>query len=181
MRPKVEYIATVKEILCAFPARLRLHFCDASLYPCHTCLFLSLIHYLRREDYLLLPSPLPILTTLRNIQPQALRVQVDLVIALLQNRSNVPGILKLSQVNVAAALLDRVSDQFGGTGFTLGADHGRLFLLAGFVDDEGGALGFLLGYLFRFHCGRELGGECEMLSCCQWAASAGREDASNGA
>jgi hypothetical protein len=34
-----------------------------------------------------------------------------------------------------------------------------LLLLAGFVDDEGGALGLLLGDLLGFYCGSELGGE----------------------
>jgi len=38
-----------------------------------------------------------------------------------------------------------------------------LFLLAGFVDDEGGALGFLLGDLFGFDGGGEFGGEGEVL------------------
>lgn len=32
-----------------------------------------------------------------------------------------------------------------------------LFLLDGTVDDEGCSLGFLLGDLFRFYCGREFG------------------------
>jgi len=38
-----------------------------------------------------------------------------------------------------------------------------LFLLAGFVDDEGGALGFLLGDLLGFDGGGEFGGEGEVL------------------
>jgi hypothetical protein len=38
-----------------------------------------------------------------------------------------------------------------------------LLLLAGFVDDEGGALGFLLGNLLGFDGGGELGGEGEVL------------------
>jgi hypothetical protein len=45
----------------------------------------------------------------------------------------------------------------------LGADYRGLFFLAGFVDDEGGALGFLLGYLFGFYGGCEFGGEGEVL------------------
>ena len=45
----------------------------------------------------------------------------------------------------------------------MGADYRGLFFLAGFVDDEGGALGFLLGYLFGFDCGSEFGGEGEVL------------------
>jgi hypothetical protein len=38
-----------------------------------------------------------------------------------------------------------------------------LLLLAGFVDDEGGALGFLLGDLLGFDGGSEFGGEGEVL------------------
>jgi hypothetical protein len=38
-----------------------------------------------------------------------------------------------------------------------------LFLLAGFVDDESGALGFLLRYLFGFYGSGELGREGQML------------------
>jgi hypothetical protein len=38
-----------------------------------------------------------------------------------------------------------------------------LLLLAGFVDDEGGALGFLLGDLLGFDGGGEFGGEGEVL------------------
>jgi len=38
-----------------------------------------------------------------------------------------------------------------------------LFLLTGFVDNEGGALGFLLGDLLGFDGGGEFGGEGEML------------------
>ncbi len=38
-----------------------------------------------------------------------------------------------------------------------------MFLLAGFVDDEGGALGFLLGDLLGFDGGGEFGGEGEVL------------------
>jgi hypothetical protein len=35
-----------------------------------------------------------------------------------------------------------------------------LFLLTSLVDDEGGALGFLLGDLLGFYGGGKLGGEC---------------------
>jgi hypothetical protein len=38
-----------------------------------------------------------------------------------------------------------------------------LFLLPGFVDDEGGSLGFLLRDLFGFDRGGEFGGEGEVL------------------
>lgn len=110
------------------------------------------------------PTPLVLIALcLRNIQAQAIRVQVDLVGRVLQNLRNVARVLKLPEINVRAALLDGVTNEFGGAGFTLGADDGGLFLLAGFVDDEGGALGFLLRDLLGFDGGGEFGGEGEVL------------------
>jgi hypothetical protein len=47
----------------------------------------------------------------------------------------------------------------------LGADDHGLFLLPGFVDDESGALGFLLGNLFGFDCGGEFRREGKVLEC----------------
>jgi len=41
-----------------------------------------------------------------------------------------------------------------------------LFFLTSFVDDEGGALGFLLGDLLGFDGGGEFGGEGEVLCGC---------------
>jgi hypothetical protein len=96
---------------------------------------------------------------LANVQTKALAVQVDLIAARLQDLCNIPRVLKLPQVDVTPALLDGVTNQLSGAGLTLGADDGGLLLLAGFVDDEGGALGFLLGDLLGFNCGCELGGE----------------------
>jgi hypothetical protein len=61
------------------------------------------------------------------------------------------------------ALLDGVSDQLCGTGLSLSAHDNGLFLLSRFIDDEGGALGFLLRYLFCFDGRGEFGGEGEML------------------
>lgn len=81
----------------------------------------------------------------------------------MQNLRNVPRILKLPQINVRPALLDGVTNQLSGTGLTLCADDGGLLLLTGFVDDEGGALGFLLGDLLGFDGGGEFGGEGEVL------------------
>ena len=103
--------------------------------------------------------------SLRNIQPQPISIKIQLILParLLQNRRNIPCILNPSEVHITPALLDRISDEFGGAGFTLGANDRGLFFLAGFVDDEGGALGFLLGYLFGFYCGGEFGGEGEVL------------------
>jgi len=42
-----------------------------------------------------------------------------------------------------------------------------LLFLAGFVDNEGGALGFLLGDLLGFDGGGKFGGEGEVLEECQ--------------
>ena len=98
-----------------------------------------------------------------DVQTKTLGVEVDLVVALLQDGGDVSGILELTQLNVTAALLDGVTNQLGGTGFTLGADNHGLLLLAGLVDDEGGTLGFLLGDLLGFDCGGELGREGKVL------------------
>jgi hypothetical protein len=98
-----------------------------------------------------------------DVKAKTLGIEVDLVVALLQDGGDVSGILELTQLNVTAALLDGVTDQFGGTGFTLGADDHGLLLLAGLVDDEGGTLGFLLGDLLGFDCGGELGREGKVL------------------
>ena len=106
-----------------------------------------------------------LLIRLRNIQPQPISIQIQLILpaGILQNRRNIPRILNPPQINIASTFLDSVADEFGGAGFTLRADDGSLFFLAGFVDDEAGALGFLLGYLFGFDCGGEFGGEGEVL------------------
>jgi hypothetical protein len=106
-----------------------------------------------------------LLITLRlgNVKTQTVRVQVDLVARVLQNLGNIPGVLKLSEINVRAALLDGVTNQLGRAGLTLRADDGGLLLLAGLVDDEGGALGFLLGDLLGFNGSGKFGGEGEVL------------------
>jgi hypothetical protein len=98
-----------------------------------------------------------------DVKTKTLGIEVDLVVALLQNGSDVSGILEFTQLNVTAALLDGVTNEFGGTGFTLSADDHGLLLLAGLVDDEGGTLSFLLGDLLGFDCGGELGREGEVL------------------
>ena len=106
-----------------------------------------------------------ILISLRNIQSQAIRIQIQLVLParILQNRCNIPRVFNPPQIDIASALLDSVAYEFCGAGFTLRAHDRGLFFLAGFVDDEGGALGFLLGYLFGFDGGGEFGGEGEVL------------------
>jgi hypothetical protein len=100
---------------------------------------------------------------LRDVQAQTVRVEIHLIVRVLQDLRNVPCVLELPQIDVRPALLDGVSDELGGAGFTLGADDGGLLLLAGFVDDEGGSLGFLLGDLLGFDGGGEFGGEGEVL------------------
>jgi hypothetical protein len=98
-----------------------------------------------------------------DVKAKTLGVEVDLVVALLQDGGDVSGVLELTQLDVTAALLDGVTNQLGGTGLTLGADDHGLLLLAGLVDDEGGTLGFLLGDLLGFDCGGELGREGKVL------------------
>jgi len=111
-----------------------------------------------------LPLPLRLITSsLGDIQSQPLSVKVDLVVTILENASDAPCVFEFSEIDVAATLLDGVSDQLGGAGLTLGAHDRGLLLLSGLVDDEGGALGVLLGDLLCFDGGGELGGEGEML------------------
>lgn len=100
-----------------------------------------------------------------DVQAQALGVQVQLVLAaaLLQDLGNVARVLDLPKLDVTLALLDRVSNQLGGAGLTLGTDNESLLLLAGLVDQESRPLGFLLSNLLGFDGGREFGGEGQML------------------
>ena len=113
--------------------------------------------------HLLLRPLLLVTRRLADVEAQAVRVEVDLVGRLLQDLGNVARVLELSEVDVCARLLDGVADQLGTAGLSLGAHDGGLLLLAGFVDDEGGALGFLLGDLLGFDGGGEFGGEGEVL------------------
>ena len=108
---------------------------------------------------------LPLLIRLTHIQPQPIRIQVQLILptCLLQDLRDIPRVFDPPQIHVAPALLDCVSDELGRASFTLRAHDGSLFLLAGFVNDEGGALGFLLGDLLGFDCGGEFGREGEVL------------------
>jgi hypothetical protein len=116
------------------------------------------------DSFQLLLCPLLLVARrLADVQTEAIRVEVDLVGALLQDLGDVAGVLELAQVDVGARLLDGVTDELGGAGLTLCADDGGLLLLAGLVDDEGGALGFLLGDLLGFYGGGEFGGEGEVL------------------
>lgn len=98
-----------------------------------------------------------------DVKTKALSIEVDLVVALLQDGGDVSGVLELTQLNVTAALLDGITNQLGGTGLTLSADDHGLLLLAGLVDNESSTLGFLLGNLLGFDGGGELGREGKVL------------------
>jgi hypothetical protein len=102
-------------------------------------------------------------TRLRHVQPQARRIQIDLVAALLKELRNDSGVLEFSQANVASALLDGIADELRGAGFTLGADDRGLLFLAGLVDDESCPLSFLLGNLLGFDGSGEFRGEGKLL------------------
>lgn len=100
---------------------------------------------------------------LRDIEAQSLGVQIHLVGTLFQNAGNVSCVFEFSEIDVTSALLDGVSDEFSGASLTLGADNHGLLLLAGFVDDESGALGLLLSDLLCFDGSSEFGGEGKVL------------------
>jgi hypothetical protein len=101
---------------------------------------------------------------LADVETQASRIQVHLVLGRLQDLGNVLRVLKLPQIDVRPRLLDGVTDELGRTSLTLSADDGSLLLLAGLVDNEGGSLGLLLGNLLGFDGGGEFGREGEVLS-----------------
>lgn len=111
-----------------------------------------------------LPGPL-VLVTLRltDVKSQASGVQVDLIAALLENLRDVACILEFSQINIGPALLDSITNQLCRTSLTLGSDDGGLLLLAGLVDNEGSALGLLLGDLLGFDSRSEFGREGKVL------------------
>jgi hypothetical protein len=72
-------------------------------------------------------------------------------------------VFDLTELDVALALLDCVTDKLSRAGLTLGTDNEGLLLLAGLVDEEGSALGLLLSDLLGFDGGGEFGGEGQML------------------
>jgi len=130
-------------------------------------LYTAAVNFVHAFVLLTAQTSLPLLTRPRiDIQPKHIRIQEYLIPAVLQNTCNVLCVLKFSQVNVTSALLDGLTNQLCGTSLTLGADNGGLLFLAGFVDHEGGALGFLLCDLLGFDGGGEFGGEGEMLMGC---------------
>jgi hypothetical protein len=134
--------------------RLHFAFCNANYTRFHASSSTSTLRF---------RSLLLVALRLRNVKTQTIRVKVDLVARVLQNLRNIPCVLKLSQINVRPALLDGITDKFSGTGLTLSTDNGGLLLLAGFVDDEGGTLSFLLCNLLGFDGGSEFGGKGEVL------------------
>lgn len=102
---------------------------------------------------------------LHNIQAQPIGVKEKFIPAtvLLEDCRYAAGSLDLLEFNVGLGLLNGVTNELSRAGFSLGSDNHGLFLLTGFVDDEGGALGFLLGNLFGFHSRGELRREGQVL------------------
>lgn len=100
-----------------------------------------------------------------DVQTQPIGVKEKFVPAavLLENCRYATGSLNFLEFDVGLGLFDGVTDEFSRARFSLGSDNHGLFLLAGFVDDEGGTLGFLLGNLFGFHSGGELRREGQVL------------------
>lgn len=92
-------------------------------------------------------------------------IQVQLVLStvLLQGLGDLAGVLDLPQLDVALALLDRISDQLRRASLTLSTHNESLLLLAGFINKESGTLGVLLGNLLGFDGVGEFGGEGQML------------------
>src|SRR4051794_20012083 len=100
-----------------------------------------------------------------DVQAQALGIKVELVLAavLLEDLGNVASVLDLTELDVALALLDGVTNELGRAGLTLCANNECLLLLTSLVDHERGTLGVLLGDLLGLNSGGELGGEGQML------------------
>ena len=125
------------------------------------------IQFLRQkpqQDIPLLFVPVVLLRVVADVQAEAVGVEVDLVVALLEDLSNGLGVVELTQVDVRSALLNGVTDQLGGASLTLGSDDHGLLFLPGLVNDEGGTLGILLSNLLSFDSSGELGRESEVLN-----------------
>jgi hypothetical protein len=103
----------------------------------------------------LLFVPVVLLRVVADVQAKTLGVEVNLVVTLLKDLCDRLGVVKLTQVDVGSALLDGVTNQLGGAGFTLGSDNHGLLLLPGLVDDEGSTLCVLLSDLFGLDGGGE--------------------------
>lgn len=115
--------------------------------------------------WLFFPNLFIVVNTGIDIQAQALSVKVQLVLArFLKDLSNVASVFDATKFDVTLALLDGVTNELGGSGFTLGANDCRLLLLSGLVDHESGSLGVLLGHLLGFDGSGEFRGESEVLS-----------------
>ena len=111
----------------------------------------------------LLFVPVVLLGVVADVEAKTLGVEVDLVVALLEDCGNGLGVVELTQVDVRPALLDGVTDELGRTSLTLGSDDHGLLLLPGLVNDEGGTLSVLLSNLLGFNSGGELGREGKVL------------------
>jgi hypothetical protein len=111
----------------------------------------------------LLFVPVVLLGVVANVETKTLGVEVDLVVTLLENAGNGPGVVELTQVNVRPALLDGITDQLCGSSLTLSSDDHGLLFLPGLVNDEGGTLGVLLSNLLGFDGSGELGREGKVL------------------
>ena len=106
-----------------------------------------------------------LLVSLRDVKPQPIGIQIELVFParLLQDRCDVPRVLDPSQVDITPTLLDGVANELRRASFTLRSYNRSLFFLASFVHNEGSPLGFLLGNLFGFDCCGEFGRERQVL------------------
>jgi hypothetical protein len=98
-----------------------------------------------------------------DVETKTLGIEVDLVVTLLEDAGNGPGVVEFTQVNVRPALLDGITDQLCGASLTLSSDHHGLLFLPGLVNDEGGTLGVLLSDLLGFDGGGELRREGKVL------------------
>lgn len=142
--------------------------------PAHASTILHIKAHNQDRSHLLL-VPVVLLSVVADVKTKALSVEVDLVVALLEDLGNGLGVVELTQVDVRSALLDGITDQLGRTSLTLGSDDHGLLLLPGLVNNEGGTLGILLSDLLGFNSGGELGREGEVLKyLVSWGSSAGR-------
>ena len=134
------------------------------LTPCSESLSTTLhIEAHTQDQSHLLFVPVVLLGVVADVETETLGVEVDLVVALLENRGNRLGVVELTQVDVRSALLDGVTDELGRTGLTLGSDDHGLLLLPGLVNNESGTLCILLSNLLGFDSGGELGREGKVL------------------
>lgn len=117
-------------------------------------------YMVRNRPTILLPLGLLVISRV-DVETEALGIKVQLVLStrLLEDGGDIPGVLNLSKLDVASALLDRVTNQFCRSGLTLCADDSGLLLLPGLVHHECCSLCFLLGDLLGFNGGGKFGRE----------------------